>query len=98
MSEFDVGRNPIQQRIVCEFLATAGLVLLLTAGALSGTAFLQFQDMTNENLIGVARVIGGNSKASLLFNAGQAVQASETVSDLAAHAQRLEEKIDRFRL
>jgi methyl-accepting chemotaxis protein len=28
----------------------------------------------------------------------RAVQASETVSDLAAHAQRLEEEIDRFRL
>ena len=40
MSAFDVGSNSIQQRIVREFFATTGLVLLLTAGALSGTAFL----------------------------------------------------------
>ena len=68
MSAFDVGRNSIQQRIVREFFATTGLVLVLTSGALFGTAFVQFQGMTNDNLIAVARVIGGNSEASLLFN------------------------------
>ncbi len=82
MSAIDVGHDSIQRRIVREFYATTGLVLLLTAGALFSTAFIQFQNAIDENLIALARVIGGNSEASLLFNDEQS--AVDTLRALKA--------------
>ena len=82
MSVIDVGQASIQRRIGREFFATTGLVLLLTAGALLATAFFQFQTVTDENLMALARVIGGNSEASLLFNDEQS--AMDTLSALKA--------------
>jgi methyl-accepting chemotaxis protein len=82
MSAIDVGNNSIQSRIVREFFATTGLALLLTSGAIFGTAFIQFQNVTNENLIALAHLIGGNSEASLLFHDSQA--ATETLRTLRA--------------
>jgi len=82
MSAIDVGQASIQRRIGREFFATTGLVLLLTAGALLTTAFFQFQTLTDENLMALARVIGGNSEASLLFNDEQS--AMDTLSALKA--------------
>ncbi len=82
MSSIDVGTASIQRRIVREFFATTGLVLFLTAGALLCTAFYQFQNVTNENLTALARVIGGNIGASLLFNDEET--ATETLRALRA--------------
>ena len=82
MSAIDVGQASIQRRIVREFLATTGLVLLLIASALSVTAILQFQKLAEENLLALAGVIGGNSEASLLFNDEQS--AVETLRALKA--------------
>jgi methyl-accepting chemotaxis protein len=82
MSSIDLGRDSIQRRIVREFFATTGLVLLLTAGSLFAMAFVQFQNVTDENLIALARVIGGNTEASLLFDDEQA--ATETLRALKA--------------
>ena len=82
MSAIDVGRDSIQRRIVREFFATTGLVLFLTASALSLTAFVQFQTATDENLIAMARIIGRNSEASLLFDDQNA--ATETLRALEA--------------
>jgi methyl-accepting chemotaxis protein len=82
MSAFDVGNNSIQRRIVREFFATTGLVLVLSSGALFVTASIQFQNITDKNLIAIARVIGGNTEASLLFNDEQA--AMETLRALKA--------------
>jgi methyl-accepting chemotaxis protein len=82
MSAIDVGNNSIQSRIVREFFATTGLVLLLTSCSIFATAFIQFQNATNDNLIALAHLIGGNSEASLLFNDSQA--AAETLRTLRA--------------
>ena len=82
MSSIDVGQASIQRRIGREFFATTGLVLLLTAGALFSTAFIQFQNVTDENLMALARVIGGNSEASLLFD--DAASATDTLRALKA--------------
>ena len=82
MSTIDVGQDSIQRRIVRDFFATTGLVLLITAGAFLSAGFFQFQNVTDENLIALARVIGGNSEASLLFNDEQS--AVETLSALKA--------------
>ena len=82
MSTIDVGQDSIQRRIVRDFFATTGLVLLITAGAFLSAGFFQFQNVTDENLIALARVIGGNSEASLLFNDEQS--AMETLSALKA--------------
>lgn len=82
MSAFDVGNNSIQRRIVREFFATTGLVLVLSSGALFVTASIQFQNITDKNLIAIARVIGGNTEASLRFNDEQA--AMETLRALKA--------------
>ncbi|HEB91531.1 MAG TPA: HAMP domain-containing protein [Deltaproteobacteria bacterium] len=82
MSSIEVGRDSIQRRIVRGFFATTGLALLLTATALFTTAFFQFQQVTNKNLLVLARVIGGNTQASLLFNDEQA--AEETLRALKA--------------
>jgi len=82
MSVIDVGQASIQRRIGREFFATTGLVLLLTAGALFATAFFQFQTVTDKNLMALARIIGGNSEASLLFNDEQS--AMDTLSALKA--------------
>ncbi len=82
MSEIDLGRDSIQRRIAREFFATTGLVLLLTAGALLTAATFEFRDVTDENLIALARVIGGNTEASLLFDDEQS--ATETLRALKA--------------
>ena len=82
MSAFDGGTKSIQRRIVREFLATTCLVLLLTSCSIFGTAFFHFQNVTNENLIALAQLIGGNSEASLLFNDDQA--ATDTLRALKA--------------
>ncbi len=82
MSGIDVGTDSIQRRIVGAFFATTGLVVLLAALALSLTAFIQFQNMTDENLMVMARVIGRNSEASLLFDDKEA--AMETLRALEA--------------
>jgi methyl-accepting chemotaxis protein len=55
---------------------------VLTAGALFSTALYQFQQSTDRNLGVLARVIGGNCEASLLFDDDQA--AMETLSALRA--------------
>jgi methyl-accepting chemotaxis protein len=90
MSAIDVGRDSIQRRIVREFFATTGLVPLLTAGALFSTAFFHFQTVTNENLIAIARVIGGSAEASLLFDDEQT--ALDTLRALKAE-ERIEAAI-----
>jgi methyl-accepting chemotaxis protein len=82
MSEIDVGEYSIQRRIVREFFATTGLVLVLTAGSFCATTFFQFQKVTDENLMALARVIGGNSEASLLFDDEES--AVETLRALKA--------------
>lgn len=82
MSAIDVGQDSIQRRVGREFFATTGLVLLLTAGAFFSTTFFQFQNMTDENLMALARVIGGNSEASLLFDDEQS--AIDTLRALKA--------------
>ena len=82
MSTIDVGRDSIQRRLVHEFFATTGLVLLLTAGALSSSAFVYFQNVTDKNLIAMARIIGRNTEASLLFDDDKA--AMETLRALEA--------------
>ena len=82
MSALDVGTESIQRRIVRGYLATTGLALLLTVFALFFAAFVQFQQVTNDNLGALARVIGGNSEASLLFD--DAASAIETLGALKA--------------
>ena len=82
MSAIDVGEYSIQRRIVREFFATTGLVLLLTAGAFCTSTFFQFQKVTDDNLMALARVIGGNTEASLLFDDEQS--AVETLAALKA--------------
>lgn len=82
MSEIEVGRDSIQRHIGREFLATTGLALFLTSTALSVVAFLQFQIATDENLMALAGVIGGNTEASLLFNDEQS--AKDTLRALKA--------------
>jgi len=84
MSSINVGNASIQRRIVREFITTTGLALILTAGALSLTAFVQFQNVTDENLIALAGIVGRNSEASLLFD--DAAAAIETLSALEAEA------------
>jgi len=76
------GRESIQRRIVRSFFATASLVLLLTAGALFTTALMQFRQTTGRNLEVLARVIGSNSEASLIFDDAQA--ARDTLAALRA--------------
>jgi methyl-accepting chemotaxis protein len=82
MSAIDVGEYSIQRRIVREFFATTGLVLVLTAGSFCAATFIQFQNVTDENLLALARVIGGNSEASLLFDDEES--AVETLRALKA--------------
>lgn len=77
-----LGRNSIQRQIVRGFFGTTALVLLLTAGALFGTALLVFQKNTDSDLTALARVIGGTSEASLLFDDEKS--AAETLSALKA--------------
>ena len=84
MSRLKAGNQSIQKRIIREFFATTGLVLVLTSVAIFGTALVQFQKLTNDNLIGLADMIGGNSEASLLFNDEQA--AVDTLRALKAEA------------
>jgi methyl-accepting chemotaxis protein len=67
MSALESGTESIQRRIGRTFLATTGLALFLTAGALSVTAFLQFRSVTDESLLALAGLIGRNVEASLLF-------------------------------
>jgi len=78
----DVGSDSIQRRIQRGFFATTGLALVLTAGALFTTAFVQFRQDMDENLLVLARVTGANSEASLLFDDDQA--AMETLRALKA--------------
>ncbi|MFO0690143.1 MAG: methyl-accepting chemotaxis protein [Myxococcota bacterium] len=75
-----LGRDSIQHRIVRGFFSTTGLALGLTATALFATAFIQFKRVTDENLLLLAGVIGGNSVASLLFDDQAA--ATETLRSL----------------
>ena len=82
MPEQHVGRDSIQRRIQRGFFVTTGLALVLTAGALFSTAFLQFRQDMDENLRVLARVTGANSEASLLFDDDQA--ATETLRALKA--------------
>lgn len=82
MSEISVNRDSIQRRIVISFFATTGLALVLTAGALFTTAFVQFRQDMDENLSVLARVTGANSEASLLFDDDQS--ATDTLAALKA--------------
>ena len=82
MPSRDVGSDSIQRRIQRGFFVTTGLALVLTAGALFSTAFLQFRQDMDENLRVLARVTGANSEASLLFDDDQA--AMETLRALKA--------------
>jgi len=71
-----VSKHSIQRGIVREFLATMGIVLLLTASALLSTTFYQFQHQTEKNLIGLTRFIGGNIQTPLLVgDEGSALQS-----------------------
>ncbi len=82
MRSREVGRDSIQRRIVNGFIVTTGLALVLTAGALFTTAFLQFRQDMDENLRVLARVTGANAEAALLFDDDQA--ATETIRALKA--------------
>jgi methyl-accepting chemotaxis protein len=84
MSAIDAGRQSIQRRIIRGFVGTTGLVLVLTSVALFASALLVFQQTTDRDLTALARVIGGNSEASLLFNDERA--AAETLRALKARA------------
>ncbi|MBY0399663.1 HAMP domain-containing protein [Myxococcota bacterium] len=75
-----LGRDSIQNRIVRGFFSTTGLAVGLTATALFATAFIQFKRVTDENLLLLAGVIGGNSVASLLFD--DQASATETLRSL----------------
>ncbi|CAM9568112.1 unnamed protein product [Discosporangium mesarthrocarpum] len=77
-----VGSDSIQRRIQRGFFVTTGLALVLTAGALFTTAFVQFRQDMDENLLVLARVIGANTEASLLFDDDQA--AMDTLGALKA--------------
>ncbi len=81
-SSHHAGSDSIQRRIQRGFFATTGLALVLTAGALFTTAFVQFRQDMDENLLVLARVTGANSEASLLFDDDQA--AMETLRALKA--------------
>lgn len=82
MSRIDVGQHSIQRRIVNGFFATTALVLLIAAGALFTTAIVRFRQDTNENLMVLARVVGANTGASLLFDDDRS--AIETLRALKA--------------
>ena len=82
MSTISVGRDSIQRRIILSFFATTGLALVLTAGALFATAFVQFHQDMDENLRVLARITGANSEASLLFDDNKA--AVDTLNALRA--------------
>jgi methyl-accepting chemotaxis protein len=84
MNRIDAGQRSIQRQIVRGFFGTTGLVLVLTAGALFVSALLIFQETTDRDLTALARVIGGNSEASLLFHDSQA--AVDTLRALKARA------------
>lgn len=71
MSFMDVGKMSIQHRLRIGFFATTGMALLLTAGALFSTAAFQFQHEAESELELLARVIGANLEASLLFDDDQ---------------------------
>jgi methyl-accepting chemotaxis protein len=84
MSVIEVGSDSIQRRITRGFFGTTGLVLVLTSSALFVSALLIFRQTTDRDLTALARVIGGNSEASLLFDDEQA--AAETLGALKARA------------
>ncbi len=82
MSVIEVGSTSIQRRIVGGFLGTAALVVVLTAAALLVAVLVVFRDTTDRDLTALARVIGENMVASLLFDDEQA--AAETLRGLKA--------------
>lgn len=87
MSALEAGRQSIQRRIIRGFFGTTGLVLVLTSGALFFSALLIFRQTTDRDLTALARVIGGNSEASLLFDDPQA--ATDTLRALKSRASIL---------
>jgi len=84
MSVNPSGRASIQRRIIRGFFGTTGLVLVLTSSALFVSALMIFQRNIDRDLTALARVIGGNSEASLLFKDEKA--AAETLGALKARA------------
>jgi len=84
MSVSQSGRESIQRRIIRGFFGTTGLVLALTSSALFVSALMIFQQNIDRDLTTLARVIGGNSEASLLFDDAEA--AAETLGALRARA------------
>ncbi len=84
MSVLNASRQSIQSRIIRGFFGTTGLVLVLTSSALFASALLMFQQTTDRDLTALARVIGMNTEASLLFDDEQA--AVETLRALKARA------------
>ena len=82
MDALEGGTESIQRRIVGGYFATTGLALVLTAGALFSTAFFQYERTAEEHLGALARVIGGNLEAPLLFD--DESSAMETLRALRA--------------
>jgi len=76
------GSTSIQTRLVVSYMLTTVIALVLVSGAIFAFQFTAFRsDMVRETEV-LARVIGMNLSASLLFNDGQT--AEETLGALAA--------------
>ncbi len=81
---FGSANGSIQRRLVLSFMTTTGLALLLVSGALFTTEVINFRAKMIEEVTVLAKVVGTNSGASLLFQDVEA--AEETLAALKANA------------
>lgn len=82
MRQLEAKGTSIQRRLMVGFMLTTGAVLVLTSAAFFGTQYERFRDETVSNLTTLARVVAGNTAASIRFR--DALTATETLAALAA--------------